>query len=187
VAKTEGDAPIPDDLRLSEIDFAAAESTGEPAAEPLAEAAAEPAEEPLPEAAAESPDEPLAEAAAETELLSETAEEETAETEEEESTEEEEEKKPKLAAFLENLKEANPYTVMLGVALALLVIAVFCLLIEWGSYGLFRVKPNIGKPGAYQPVQSGPPTTIAAAWPMGAQLSSIAVADEGRSGSPWTI
>ncbi len=55
------------------------------------------------------------------------------ETEEEETQEEETEEK---GGFLESLSKANPYTVMLGVALAAILIAVTCLFLEWNTYEL---------------------------------------------------
>jgi hypothetical protein len=56
-----------------------------------------------------------------------------------EQVREEEVKAPKGPGFLARLAESNPYTVMLVVSLAALLIGVLCLLLELGSYG-FDIK-----------------------------------------------
>jgi hypothetical protein len=74
----------------------------------------------------------------------------------------EQEEKPSLSA---RMQEASPFTVMLGIALLAIVIAVICLALELGSYKWdFSAKQY--KESAMAPpcaAQSGPPSTTAAA------------------------
>ena len=58
-------------------------------------------------------------------------EDQQAEADEDEPEEEEEEQKE---GFLKTLSQASPYTVMLAVALAAIVTACTCLLLEWSDY-----------------------------------------------------
>ena len=78
----------------------------------------------------------------------------------EEPEEEEKEEKPSL---LERIRDASPYTVMLGLTLLAIVIAVVCLAMELGSYGGdIKAKEYQGSALA-PPAQSAPPSTTAAA------------------------
>lgn len=63
---------------------------------------------------------------------------------EEESKEEEEEDEEEKEAFLEKLAKTSPYTVMLGVALLAIVVAVLCLFMELKLYD-FETKPEGGR------------------------------------------
>lgn len=78
----------------------------------------------------------------------------------EEEEEQEDEEKPTL---LEKLRETSPYTVMLGLALLAVVIAVVILAMEWSSYnwdtGAKEYKGAMAAPAA----QSALPSTTAAA------------------------
>lgn len=104
--------------------------------------------------------------------------EETAETAEEEA-EEESEKKGGLLTALAN---ASPYTVVLGLSLLAILVAILCLLLEWRSYD-FEVKAKDKPVSAISADQLGPASTAAAAWPIGVQLTSRAGAPEDESGS----
>jgi hypothetical protein len=50
---------------------------------------------------------------------------------------------PKFKVLIQRLKTANPYTVMLSIAVAALLIAILCCLIELGRYGF-----DLGAKGA---------------------------------------
>jgi len=147
------------DAHLSEE--AAEDAAGEPALEETAElAAAEPG------APAGLPD-----------FLSETAEgEEGAETagEEKEAEEKAEEEKEPKESLLAKLAQANPYTVLLGIALAALTLGVLCLLLELKSYD-FDWKAEGARGRAARPaIYEAPSSTTAAAWPDWVQLSDNA-------------
>jgi len=77
---------------------------------------------------AEGPD-PLAETA---ELVSAESVEEDASVEDAEKAESIEKKKKD--GMLARLAETNPYTVMLGISLVAILVAIFCLYMEWSSY-----------------------------------------------------
>ena len=87
--------------------------------------------EPLLESAA-SDDEEMA---ALVDLAAESPADEDRQAESQEDGTEEEETEEK-GGFLESLSKANPYTVMLGVALAAILIAMTCLFLEWNTYEL---------------------------------------------------
>ena len=79
----------------------------------------------------------------------------------EEEEKEEEEEKPSL---LERIREASPFTVMLGLSLLAIVIAVVLLALEWGSYNWDTGAKEYKESAMAAPVvQSGPPSTTAAA------------------------
>lgn len=61
-------------------------------------------------------------------------------------TAEEEEAGPKKESIFARLAQANPYTVMLGLSLAAILMAVLFLFLEMGSYG-FDIKATTGKMG----------------------------------------
>jgi hypothetical protein len=73
-----------------------------------------------------------------------------------------EEKESKFAVLLQSLKDASPYTVLLGLALTCLVIGALCLLMEWKAYD-YEIKPKLNKPAAAPAAQSGPAITRATA------------------------
>ena len=81
--------------------------------------------------------------------------------EEGEEEEEEEEEKPSL---LERIRDASPFTVMLGLTLLAVVIAVVCLAMELSSYN-WDFSANEYKESALAALalQSVPPSTTAAA------------------------
>jgi hypothetical protein len=58
----------------------------------------------------------------------------------------------KMARLLGRLAEASPYTVLLGVALAALVLGVVFLILEWSRYGSTKAKlgSTLGPPAASQ-------------------------------------
>ncbi len=99
-----------------------------------------------PELAAAAAAEPAAEAAAGPAVEEKAVEEKAVEEKAEEvvQPEEEEEKGP---SFLARLAESNPYTVILVVSLVALLIALCCLLLEWGSYG-FDTKAKASQQSA---------------------------------------
>jgi len=146
------DLPEEDILQPGEEMFEPAEASGEDAAE---DAATEPPEAPL---AAAGPDEGIEEA----EKEKEDAEKLEAEEREEEETEEEE--KEAKDGILAKLRQANPYTVMLAVSFVAILISILCLFLELKSYngdiGAEEAKQRMGMMPA---VQSGPPSTTAAA------------------------
>jgi hypothetical protein len=53
------------------------------------------------------------------------------------------EAKPKHGGVMAILARANVFTVMLAISLAAVLIAVFCLAMEWGAYG-FERNPKVG-------------------------------------------
>lgn len=74
------------------------------------------------------------------------------------------------------------FTVMLGLSLLAILIAVFCLWMEWGEYGR-EIKAK--RPMVTAPVpQFGPASTTVAAWPTCVQFSSRAGEPGEESGSP---
>lgn len=105
------------------------------------------------------------------------------ETEEGEAEDDSEEKK---GGVLAALAEASPYTVVLGLALAAIVIGTLFLLLELSRYD-FDFKATKAKQMVRMTpeIQSGPANTAVAAWPIGVQLSSKADGDAPASGSPW--
>lgn len=84
--------------------------------------------EPLPESAAS--DDQEAAPAVDQDLAAESSgdEDQKAESGEDETEEE------KKGGLLETLGKANPYTVMLGLALAFILTSLTCLFLEWNSY-----------------------------------------------------
>jgi len=80
--------------------------------------------------------------------------------EEEEPEEEEKKEKSKGPGFLEKLATTSPYVVLLGIALAAILIGILCLFMELGTYG-FQIKPP--QAGMAPAVHSGPASTTATA------------------------
>ena len=56
-------------------------------------------------------------------------------------------KKLQLSGLVARLAYSNPYTVMLAVSLAALLVGALCLLLEWGSYG-FDTKAKTAQQAA---------------------------------------
>ncbi len=79
-----------------------------------------------------------------------------AEAEEEPEEEPEEEEKEKKPGLLSRLTTANPYVVLLGIALAALLISILYLIMEWRRYGLQTKPPQAGMTPA---VPSDPPAS----------------------------
>jgi hypothetical protein len=98
--------------------------------------------------------------------------EEESKKEEEEKVEEEEEEKEGF--FRRLASNTDPYTVMLAMALAAVIIGALCLLAEWGRYD-YTTKVRSIKPQAAAAGQSGLPRTAAAACPIDVQLTFSAV------------
>lgn len=92
---------------------------------------------------------------------------------EDEKKEQEEEKEAK-PSLLARLAEASPYTVMLGISLGALVIAVLCLVLELKSYDFDisakSARGRVALPQTYSAAHS----TTAAAWPAQVKLSDTA-------------
>jgi len=169
VADPKDELPDFDDLKLPEDEFFAAEPAAETTLPESTDA------EPL---AIEGPRAELEETEAVEEKAERRAEEAETEKKLKKKKQPKKEKPPKqkrpprekrppnetAARLLGSLRHANPYTVMLGMALLALLIAVFCLLMELGRYG-FHVKASSARRGAFveAAVQSGPAKTIAAA------------------------
>ena len=86
----------------------------------------------------------------------------------------------KSRGLVEAITRAEPYTVMLAIALLAIVIAVSCLLLELWRYG-FDIK---AKTAIAPASQSGLASTSAAAWPIEVQLTSSAAELEEEIGSP---
>ena len=77
--------------------------------------------------------------------------------EEEKEEEEEEEETPGLFA---RLTKTSPYVVLLGISVLAMLIAIFCLWMEFRRYDYEWKPPQVG---AVPAVQSGPPSTTATA------------------------
>lgn len=87
-------------------------------------------------------------------------EEEKEEGEEEEEEEEKEEKEGLLA----KLQQADPYMVMLAISLAAILISILCLFFELRTYNSdIKAEEAKQRVGMMPAVQSGPPSTTAAA------------------------
>ncbi len=159
-----------------DFSFAAADTPAEPLA-----GLGEPGEEP---AAHQAPDEAGEDAAAEPEspeglpeFLAEAPEAEQrpeAEGEEKEAEEEAEEEKEPKESLLAKLAQANPYAVLLGIALAVLTLGVLLLLLELKAYNFdWKAEGARGRAALPAPYDS-PASTTAAAWPDWVQLSDTA-------------
>jgi len=149
---------------------------GEPAADlaqPSEEAFGEPAEQAAEEAAEQVGAEAAgaaAEAGEELPDFMKTAAEGEEKQEEEQEPEEEESKEGLLA----KLAQANPYTVLLGIALAALTLGVICLLLELKAYN-FDWKAEGARSQLPAPVRYETPSmTTAAAWPDCVQFTETA-------------
>jgi len=68
--------------------------------------------------------------------------------ESEEEGEEEEEEKP---GFLAKLRQASPFTVMLGLSVVAILIAILCLVAQLKEYGFETRPPKTGMPAATAP------------------------------------
>ena len=79
---------------------------------------------------------------------------------EEESEERPPDKKKKKPGFLAKLTTTSPYVVLLGISVVAILIGILCLLLELGRYE-GQIKPT--QTGMRPAVQSGPPSTTAAA------------------------
>lgn len=85
----------------------------------------------------------------------------------------EEEKEPK-ESLLAKLAKANPYTVLLGIALAALTLGVLCLLLELKAYNFDWKAEGARRRAALPAPYPGHSSTTAAAWPDWVQLSDKA-------------
>ncbi len=179
MSNAEGENPDLDPLDLPGDEPVEAEASAEPTDTGAEDLAREPAggEEPTTEESVGEGEEPTAEEGGE----------EVEEAAPEEGEEGEEEKKQKLAGrVLEAIAKTDSYTVMLGISLLAIVIAIFCLLMELAAY-----DNDIKAEGARQPAmawpadQFGPASTTAAAWPIDVKLTDKAEDAEPRSGWPW--
>lgn len=83
-------------------------------------------------------------------------------------------------AIWKTRKTSTPYNVMLAGALAAILTAIFCLWLELWAYDLDIKATEVKGP----PVQFGPASTTAAAWPIDVRLTSRAGDAEVESGSP---
>jgi hypothetical protein len=109
---------------------------------------------------------------------------ETPKTEEEHPEEEEALEEEEKEGFLERISKVSPYTVMLGIALAALLIAILCLLGEWSRYDYKTKAPPIPQGALFLSTAQRAPSTTAADCPIVVQLISIAAPADNGSGSP---
>lgn len=116
----EGETPPPEM-------FAEAAATGD--APPVTE-------EPIPGEAAANETAPLESLEGETAALDKAEEKAEEKGEEKEAEKEEKEEEEEKETLLQRLEKINPYMVMLGIALLLLVIGIFCLYMELRTYDL---------------------------------------------------
>jgi len=111
---------------------------------------------------------------------------ETPKAEEEHPEEEEEEEEEEKESFLEKISKVSPYTVMLGIAVAALLIAILCLLGEWSRYEFKTKAPPMPQGTLFLSGAQRTASTTAADCPIVVQLISSAVPADDGSGSPRT-
>lgn len=88
--------------------------------------------------------------------------------------------------LLAALRQASPYTVMLGLALLAILIGIFCHFMELQRYDLDIKAEKAKRPTAMAPtLQFGPASTTETAWPIGVQLTTRAGDLSELSGRPW--
>jgi hypothetical protein len=109
---------------------------------------------------------------------------ETPKTEAERPEEEEALDEEQKEGFLEKISKVSPYTVMLGIALAALLIAILCLLGEWSRYDYKTKAPPIPQGALFLSTAQRAASTTAADCPIVVQLINIAAPADDGSGSP---
>lgn len=128
--------------------------------------------------------EPVEAVAAEEEAEGEEAGNEKEEEEAPEKTEKKEKRDKPGADLLAAVAKTSPYTVMLGLALLAILIAIFCLFMEMRSYDFDRRASDYRQRASLGPgLQSPPAIATAAAWPADVQLTSKATGADEPSGS----
>jgi len=111
---------------------------------------------------------------------------ETPKTEEEQPEEQEALEEEEKESFLEKISKVSPYTVMLGIALTALLIAILCLLGEWSRYDYKTKAPPIPQGALLLSTAQRAPSTTAADCPIVVQLINIAAPADDGSGCPRT-
>jgi len=174
VSNDDREIPEFDDLDLPDEVLQPGDQTAQPTDDMIepTEEMDRPAEAPLPEdlPAGEAPTEemmaPLSTGAEGEEaegLAEEPAEKEEA-GEEEEEEEKGEEEKEKKEGFLHKLRNADPYTVMLAISLAAILMGIFWLFMELRTYNLdIKAEEAKQRVGAAPAVQPGSPSSTATA------------------------